>query len=65
MNRQEDAQHKPRQLKVILEKQKEEKEEELASLDTGNKEVAHIGRIHNTFDHIYKAIGFYQRKSMA
>ena len=58
MNRHEEAQHKLGQLKVALEglnKDKDEKEKELSSLDTGNKEIARLGRIHNTFDHIYKA----------
>lgn len=58
MNRHEDAQHRLGQLKMILEglnKQKEEKEEELSSLDTGKREIARLGRIHNIFDHIYKA----------
>lgn len=58
MNRHEEAQHRLGQLKVILEnlrKQREEKEDELSSLDTGDKEVARLGRIHNIFDHIHKA----------
>ena len=58
MNRHEEAQHRLGQLKIILEnlrKQREEKEEELSSLDTGNKEIARLGRIHNIFDHIHKA----------
>ena len=58
MNRHEEAQHRLGQLKVILEnlrKQREEKEDELSSLDTGNKEIARLGRIHNIFDHIHKA----------
>ena len=58
MNRHEEAQQKLGKLKVILEslrKQQEEKEDELSSLDTGNKEIARLGRIHNLFDHIYKA----------
>ncbi len=58
MNRHEEAQHKLGELKVILEglrSQKEDKEKELASLDTGNKEITRLGRIHNIFDHIYKA----------
>lgn len=58
MNRHEEAQHRLGELKVILEglrKQLEEKEEELSSLDTGNREITRLGRIHNIFDHIYKA----------
>ena len=58
MNRHEEAQHRLGQLKIILEnlrKQREEKEDELSSLDTGNKEIARLGRIHNIFDHIHKA----------
>lgn len=58
MKRHEDAQHRLGQLKILLEglkKQQEEKEEELASLDTGKKEIDRLGRIHNVFDHIYKA----------
>lgn len=58
MNRHEDAQRKLGELRITLEglrKQQEEKEEELSSLDTGNKEVSRLGRIHNIFDHIYKA----------
>ena len=58
MNRHEDAQRRLGELRIVLDslrRQKEEKEEELSSLDTGNKEVARLGRIHNIFDHIYKA----------
>ena len=58
MNRHEEAQHRLGELKVILEglrKQQEEKEEELSSLDTGSKEIKRLSRIHNIFDHIYKA----------
>lgn len=58
MNRHEEAQRRLGELKIILEglqKQEEEVEVELSSLDTGNKEVARLGRIHNIFDHIYKA----------
>lgn len=58
MNRHEEAQHKLGELKVILEslrKQQEEKEEELSALNTDNKEITRLGRIHNIFDHIYKA----------
>ena len=38
-----------------MRKDQEDKEAELSSLDTGNKEIARLGRIHNVFDHIYKA----------
>lgn len=58
MKRHEDAQHRLGQLKITLEglkKQQEETEEELASLDTGKKEIDRLGRIHNVFDHIYRA----------
>ena len=58
MNRHEDAQRRLGELRVVLDslrRQKEEKEEELSSLDTGNKEVARFGRIHNIFAHIHKA----------
>lgn len=58
MNRHDAAQHRLGELRMILEglrKQQEEKEDELSSLDTGNKEVTRLGRIHNIFDHIYKA----------
>lgn len=58
MNRHEDAQRRLGELRVVLDslrRQKEDREEELSSLDTGNKEVARLGRIHNIFDHIYKA----------
>lgn len=58
MNRHEEAQNKLGELKLLLaglRKQQEEKEEELSSLDTGNKEINRLGRIHNIFDHIYKA----------
>lgn len=58
MNRHEDAQRRLGELRIILEglrKDQEDKETELSSLDTGNKEIARLGRIHNVFDHIYKA----------
>ena len=58
MNRHEDAQRRLGELRIILEglrKDQEDKEAELSSLDTGNKEIARLGRIHNVFDHIYKA----------
>lgn len=58
MNRHEDAQRRLGELRIILEglrKEKEDKEAELSSLDTGNKEIDRLGRIHNVFDHIYKA----------
>ena len=58
MNRHEDAQRRLGELRIILEglrKDQEDKEAEFSSLDTGNKEIARLGRIHNVFDHIYKA----------
>lgn len=58
MNRHEAAQQKLGELRVMLDekcKKREEKELELSSLDTGNKEVTRLGRIHDIFDHIYKA----------
>lgn len=58
MNRHEEAQHKLGELRVRLESLREQQEDietELSSLDTGNKEVNRLGRIHSIFDHIYKA----------
>lgn len=58
MNIHEEAQRKLGELKVILDslrKRQEDKEEELSSLDTSNKEIERLGRIHNILDHIYKA----------